>query len=103
MLFLNFYLIINRTLGLAANFPDSFPISPRQPIRKKTSKVADESGIVLENKEVESNSVANPVSLESNDCGMVNSPPRLEKQPRHSRFNIDRAKPRKSPSRPLPG
>ncbi|KAK2586340.1 hypothetical protein KPH14_010632 [Odynerus spinipes] len=90
--------------GSAADFTDSFPISPRQPPRKKVSK-SDLSTEVPE-KEMNSNSdfnvTSNINSLQNTEkCKtIVQTSP--ERQHRSSRTNIDRAKPRKSPCRPLP-
>ncbi|XP_076283535.1 tRNA endonuclease ANKZF1 [Lasioglossum baleicum] len=90
--------------GSAADFTDSFPISPRQPLRKKISKVdvlieAPESA---ENIECDSNTATNPCSPQDNDKNKITAQLSPERQPRNSRSHIDRAKPRKSPCRPLP-
>ncbi|KAI4504016.1 hypothetical protein M0802_000487 [Mischocyttarus mexicanus] len=90
--------------GSAANFTDCFPISPRQPPRKKISKV----GLAVEvlEEEINSNSNAkitnNVNNLKNNENIETIVQPSPERQHRGSRGNIDRAKPRKSPCRPLP-
>lgn len=90
--------------GSAANFTDCFPISPRQPPRKKISKI----DLVVEVPEEEINSSSNVKftnnvnSLKNNEDIKMIMQPSPERQHRGSRGNIDRAKPRKSPCRPLP-
>lgn len=85
--------------GLAANFTDSFPVSPRQPIRKKAAgepdnTVPDES---VDNKN------GNGTAADSQECPVICTEVEkcAEKQKRSSRM-LDRAKARKSPQRPLP-
>lgn len=87
--------------GCAADFIDSFPISPRQPLRKKISKadVSGESSEKAENGECDSITANNP---QDNDKNKISAQPFPERQHRNSRSHIDRAKPRKSPCRPLP-
>lgn len=90
--------------GSAADFTDSFPISPRQPIRKKLSKV-DIVGEVLEkedNGECELNASSSTHNLQDSDKNKLPAQLSPERHPRNSRSHIDRAKPRKSPCRPLP-
>lgn len=95
--------------GSASDFTDSFPISPRQPrnnlVRKKVSKadVSSEIPEKIENVEYDSNAsnnVSNPQDSDKNKIPAQASP---ERQHKNSRSHIDRAKPRKSPCRPLPG
>lgn len=90
--------------GSAADFTDSFPISPRQPLRKKLSKtdVSGEIPIKTENEENDSNASSNIRNIQDNDKNKVPAQPSPERQHRNSRSYIDRAKPRKSPCRPLP-
>ncbi|XP_033226186.1 ankyrin repeat and zinc finger domain-containing protein 1-like isoform X2 [Belonocnema kinseyi] len=89
--------------GSAADFTHSFPISPRQPLRKKTWKVVtvDEEAkkeSVTKNDDSSVSSVSSP-----EDNRKKESPnPVPDRQARSSRMQIDRAKPRKSPRRPLP-
>ncbi|EZA52420.1 hypothetical protein DMN91_012080 [Ooceraea biroi] len=83
--------------GSAKDFTDCFPNSPRQPARKKASKLEVMSGIP------EGAVSADHNSPESND--KIKTPTAQftpERQHRNSRPPIDRAKPRKSPNRPLP-
>ncbi|KAG5319103.1 ANKZ1 protein, partial [Acromyrmex heyeri] len=87
--------------GSAANFTDCFPNSPRQPVRKKVSKPEIMSEIPEGEVATEYNSNAgNLSSPQDNVKTPAQSTP--EKQHRNSRPHIDRAKPRKSPNRPLP-
>ncbi|CAL7951191.1 unnamed protein product [Xylocopa violacea] len=90
--------------GSAADFTDSFPISPRQPIRKKVSKTEVSSEVLEkpENEECESNAANNARYLQDNDKSKVFKQSSPERQHRNPRSHIDRAKPRKSPCRPLP-
>ncbi|KAH0947857.1 hypothetical protein HN011_005529 [Eciton burchellii] len=76
--------------GPAADFMDCFPISPRQPIRKKISKLEMMN-------EVPEGDVSSDHSLQENKTIAQSTP-----QHRNPRPPIDRAKPRKSPNRPLP-
>ncbi|XP_051174741.1 ankyrin repeat and zinc finger domain-containing protein 1-like [Leptopilina boulardi] len=84
--------------GSAADFADCFPISPRQPLRKKSWKIVsmdDESknGTVAKNDDSSVSSVSSPSDDKKKE----------ERQARVStRMQIDRSKPRKSPRRPLP-
>ncbi|KAL2735278.1 ankyrin repeat and zinc finger domain-containing protein 1-like isoform X1 [Vespula squamosa] len=90
--------------GSAADFTDCFPISPRQPPRKKISKY----DLLVEVSEEEINSNSN-VNI-TNDINSFKNKEKFkttvqqspERQHRSSRAHIDRAKPRKSPCRPLP-
>nr|XP_050852138.1 ankyrin repeat and zinc finger domain-containing protein 1-like isoform X1 [Vespula vulgaris] len=90
--------------GSAADFTDCFPISPRQPPRKKISK----SDLLVEVPEEEINSssninVTNDInSFKNNEKFKTTVQASPERQHRNSRAHIDRAKPRKSPCRPLP-
>lgn len=90
--------------GSAADFTDCFPISPRQPPRKKVSK-SDQS-IEVPDEEINSSSTVNVTSninsLQNNEKLKTSVQTSPERQHRNSRMNIDRAKPRKSPCRPLP-
>ncbi|CAD1469810.1 unnamed protein product, partial [Heterotrigona itama] len=86
--------------GSASDFTDSFPISPRQPLRKKVSKTDGSGEILVENVEYDAtNSTCNLQDSEKNKVSVQPSP---ERQHKNSRSHIDRAKPRKSPCRPLP-
>ncbi|OAD54422.1 Ankyrin repeat and zinc finger domain-containing protein 1 [Eufriesea mexicana] len=90
--------------GFAADFTDSFPISPRQPLRKKVPK-ADLPGEVpeqAENGEYDSNAINSLRNLQDSGKNKVSTQSSPERQHRNSRSHIDRAKPRKSPCRPLP-
>lgn len=100
-----FTLLMLYIIGSAADFTDSFPISPRQPLRKKLSKidVSGEIPIKTENEENDSNTSSNIRNTQDNDKNKVPAQPSPERQHRNSRSYIDRAKPRKSPCRPLPG
>lgn len=94
--------------GSAAHFTDSFPISPRQPLRKKTLKVdttttTNDTMEKVENEECESNTANNARNPQDSDKNKVSAQPSPERQCKNSRSHIDRAKPRKSPCRPLPG
>lgn len=84
--------------GSAAEFTNSFPISPRQPIRKKIQKI-DLLDEITEKKIINNDDDDNKVksSSPSSSSNQV-TPDRLKS----SRSNIDRAKARKSPIRPLP-
>ncbi|XP_072749414.1 tRNA endonuclease ANKZF1 [Anoplolepis gracilipes] len=86
--------------GSAADFTDSFPNSPRQPMRKKVSKPEIMSEIPEGDVVAERNSNAGSTPQE-NDKLKTPAQSTPEKQHRSSR-HIDRAKPRKSPNRPLP-
>lgn len=93
-----------RILGFAADFTDCFPNSPRQPVRKKVPKPE----IMSEIPEGEIATEYNPntstnSSTQENDKIKAPAQSTPEKQHRNSRPHIDRAKPRKSPNRPLPG
>lgn len=94
--------------GSANEFKYSFPISPRQPLRSKKITKIDLLDEIAEKKNIGNNN-------NNNDGvnGDVNSSPDISRiktinqvtPDRHKspRSHIDRAKPRKSPSRPLPG
>ncbi|OXU24923.1 hypothetical protein TSAR_001558, partial [Trichomalopsis sarcophagae] len=74
-------------IGSAKNFTEAFPISPRQPRRKKSLK-----GYFINSTDIcnKSNNSNKPIkTLEDKQCESF-------------RTRIDRAKPRKSPHRPLP-
>lgn len=90
--------------GSAADFTDCFPNSPRQPIRRKVSKPEQMDEITEKDVGTECNpSTGNTSSSQESDkikSPLQSSP---EMQHRNSRSHIDRAKPRKSPNRPLPG
>ncbi|XP_043520849.1 ankyrin repeat and zinc finger domain-containing protein 1-like [Frieseomelitta varia] len=86
--------------GSASDFTDSFPISPRQPLRKKVSKTDGSGEILVEN--VECNAINSTCNLQDSDKNKVSVQPSPERQHKNSRSHIDRAKPRKSPCRPLP-
>lgn len=89
--------------GSAADFTDCFPNSPRQPIRKKVSKPEIMSEIPEGEVVAECNSnVGSTSSPQENDKFKTPAQSTPEKQHRNSRPHIDRAKPRKSPNRPLP-
>ncbi|XP_076666695.1 tRNA endonuclease ANKZF1 [Andrena cerasifolii] len=90
--------------GSAAAFTDSFPISPRQPIRKRVSKVdvVSEATEKVENGECEPNTATNARNIQDNDKSKAPAQLSPERQHKNSRAHMDRAKPRKSPSRPLP-
>ncbi|XP_066585271.1 tRNA endonuclease ANKZF1-like isoform X2 [Prorops nasuta] len=84
--------------GSASDFTDSFPISPRQPLRKKTSKLD-----VIENSGTESViDIDGRETCEDNEKFRPNVQSSPERQHKSIKMHIDRAKPRKSPSRPLP-
>ncbi|XP_011152539.1 ankyrin repeat and zinc finger domain-containing protein 1 [Harpegnathos saltator] len=91
--------------GSAANFTDCFPNSPRQPIRKKVPKPElmdeiPEGGIDAEcQPNVTHSSTSSSQESDKIKTALPSSP---ERQHRNSRSHIDRAKPRKSPIRPLP-
>ncbi|XP_012257096.2 ankyrin repeat and zinc finger domain-containing protein 1-like isoform X2 [Athalia rosae] len=87
--------------GSAGDFTDSFPISPRQPIRKKITKVdlLDEIAESVAQKEDPLLCVNSSPDTKKQKRA-VQSPP--DRQHRTPRPPIDRAKPRKSPRRPLP-
>ncbi|KAL6444868.1 hypothetical protein ACFW04_002116 [Cataglyphis niger] len=88
--------------GSAADFTDCFPNSPRQPIRKKISKPEIMSEIPEGDVVAECNSnIGSTNSPQENDKFKTPIQSTPEKQHRNSR-HIDRAKPRKSPNRPLP-
>ncbi|KAM0730163.1 tRNA endonuclease ANKZF1 [Formica fusca] len=88
--------------GSAADFTDCFPNSPRQPMRKKVSKPEIMSEIPEGDVVAECNSnIGTSNSLQENDKFKTPAQSTPEKQHRNSR-HIDRAKPRKSPNRPLP-
>ncbi|XP_029173254.1 ankyrin repeat and zinc finger domain-containing protein 1-like [Nylanderia fulva] len=89
--------------GSAADFTDCFPNSPRQPIRKKVSRPEIMSEIPEGEVAAECNSnVGSTSSPQENDKFKTPAQSTPEKQHRNSRPHIDRAKPRKSPNRPLP-
>ncbi|XP_015440018.1 PREDICTED: ankyrin repeat and zinc finger domain-containing protein 1-like [Dufourea novaeangliae] len=91
--------------GSAADFTDSFPISPRQPLRKRVSKVdmlIEEVTNEEENNECDSNTASNVRNPQDNDKSKTPAQNSPERQHKNSRSHIDRAKPRKSPCRPLP-
>ncbi|XP_076235610.1 tRNA endonuclease ANKZF1 [Calliopsis andreniformis] len=90
--------------GSAAHFTDCFPISPRQPLRKKTSKLGTASELMekVENEECEPNTANNARNSQDNDKNKMPAQLSPERQHKNSRSHIDRAKPRKSPCRPLP-
>lgn len=83
--------------GPAIHFTDCFPISPRQPIRKKTSKTDFSDTSEKENVQND-NSLIDPQINDKTPLIVTQ-----ERQHRSPRPHIDRAKPRKSPRRPLPG
>ncbi|KAK0159020.1 hypothetical protein PV328_009952 [Microctonus aethiopoides] len=90
--------------GSAADFTDSFPISSRQVIRKKNSKVDLPNSVLETDKSIDANVNSN-VTLQNSQSDLINSKTLTQVTPEKSRSNrshIDRAKPRKSPSRPLP-
>ncbi|XP_070166528.1 tRNA endonuclease ANKZF1 [Polyergus mexicanus] len=88
--------------GSAVDFTDCFPNSPRQPTRKKVSKPEIMSEIPEGDVVAECNSnISISNSLQENDKFKTLAQSTPEKQHRNSR-HIDRAKPRKSPNRPLP-
>lgn len=89
-------------LGSAADFTDCFPNSPRQPMRKKVSKPEVMSEIPEGDVGTECNEGRSNISQE-NDKFKAPAQSTPEKQHRNPRPHIDRAKPRKSPNRPLPG
>lgn len=91
------------TSGSAADFTDCFPNSPRQPVRKKVSKPEIMSEIPEGEIATECNLNGSNGSLQENDKIKALAQSTPEKQHRNSRPHIDRAKPRKSPNRPLPG
>ncbi|KAJ8667303.1 hypothetical protein QAD02_008965 [Eretmocerus hayati] len=89
--------------GSAENFTDSFPISPRQPLRKRTlrtNSVGEEemNDAVEENDATPSLNKSGNRQSRSEKSKMTNQ----DKQSRNTRPQIDRAKMRKSPKRPLP-
>ena len=88
-------------VGSASDFTDSFPISPRQPLRKKVSKADGSGEVLVEN--VEYDATNSTCNLQDSDKNKVSVQPSPERQHKNSRSHIDRAKPRKSPCRPLPG
>ncbi|XP_054010497.1 ankyrin repeat and zinc finger domain-containing protein 1-like [Hylaeus anthracinus] len=90
--------------GSAAAFTDSFPISPRQPLRKKVAKVEIPSETLekIENGNCASNAANNARNPQDSDKNKVPPQSSPERQHKSSRSHIDRAKPRKSPCRPLP-
>ncbi|XP_076638178.1 tRNA endonuclease ANKZF1 isoform X2 [Colletes latitarsis] len=90
--------------GSAADFTDSFPISPRQPLRKKVSRVDVSSEMLekIENKDYVSNTANNGRNLQDSDKIKASVQCSPERQHKNSRSHINRAKPRKSPCRPLP-
>lgn len=92
-------------LGSAADFTDSFPTSPRQPLRKKVSKadVPVEASEKIENIDCDSSTANNMFNPQDNDKNKTIAQSSPERQHKTSRSHIDRAKPRKSPCRPLPG
>ncbi|XP_043474158.1 ankyrin repeat and zinc finger domain-containing protein 1-like [Leptopilina heterotoma] len=86
------------TYGSAADFTDCFPISPRQPLRKKSWKVVaideeNKNGTIAKNDDSSVSSISSPSEEKKKE----------ERQTRvATRMQIDRSKPRKSPRRPLP-
>ncbi|XP_033359843.1 ankyrin repeat and zinc finger domain-containing protein 1-like isoform X1 [Bombus vosnesenskii] len=90
--------------GSASDFTDSFPISPRQPLRKKVSKadVSSEIPEKIEDVEYDSNATNNVRNPQDSDKNKIPAQASPERQHKNSRSHIDRAKPRKSPCRPLP-
>ncbi|XP_015524854.1 ankyrin repeat and zinc finger domain-containing protein 1 [Neodiprion lecontei] len=87
--------------GSATEFTDSFPISPKQPIRKKVSKVDILDGIP---ESTPTSEIIPPFTngAVDNEKSKRMSQTSLERQYRSLKSHIDRAKPRKSPRRPLP-
>ncbi|XP_020298776.1 ankyrin repeat and zinc finger domain-containing protein 1-like [Pseudomyrmex gracilis] len=88
--------------GSAEDFTDCFPNSPRQPIRKKVLKTEVMSEIPEGDDSTENNLNVNNSNLQETDKIKTPAQSTPEKQHRNSRPHIDRAKPRKSPNRPLP-
>lgn len=90
--------------GSASDFTDCFPISPRQPIRKKVPKteISNQVPEKTENGECEYNTAMNTRDQPDGDKNKLFVQSSPERQHRNSRSHIDRAKPRKSPCRPLP-
>lgn len=76
---------------------NSFPISPRQPIRKKSSKSIcvdvpfEDPNVVGDGTPPEAKALTEKAVLHE------------QRSAKNNRLPIDRAKPRKSPHRPLPG
>lgn len=91
--------LIYLSTGSAADFTDCFPISPRQPLRKKSWKVVaideeNKNGTIAKNDDSSVSSISSPSEEKKKE----------ERQTRvATRMQIDRSKPRKSPRRPLPG
>ncbi|XP_063972704.1 tRNA endonuclease ANKZF1-like [Diachasmimorpha longicaudata] len=83
--------------GSASDFADTFPISPRQPIRRKIPKV-DLLEEIPEQKPEENHEAL----MTSPDVSKGKSPGISGDRHKSPRAHIDRAKARKSPSRPLP-
>lgn len=100
-----FILLMMYVTGSASDFTDSFPISPRQPLRKKVSKadVSSEIPEKIEDVEYDSNATNNVRNPQDSDKNKIPAQASPERQHKNSRSHIDRAKPRKSPCRPLPG
>ncbi|XP_014477833.1 PREDICTED: ankyrin repeat and zinc finger domain-containing protein 1-like [Dinoponera quadriceps] len=92
--------------GSAANFTDCFPNSPRQPIRKKVPKpeLMDEIPEGSIGAECQPNVTHSCTSSSQEGDKVKTAAPQSspERQHKNSRSHIDRAKPRKSPIRPLP-
>ncbi|XP_015606848.1 ankyrin repeat and zinc finger domain-containing protein 1 [Cephus cinctus] len=90
--------------GSAAQFTDCFPISPRQPIRKKVLKVDVEetSEKILDDKSNPNPGTDGVSEVQNNEKTKNSLQTTPERQYRSPRSHIDRAKPRKSPRRPLP-
>ncbi|KAF7987364.1 hypothetical protein HCN44_003126 [Aphidius gifuensis] len=89
--------------GSAAEFTNSFPISPRQPARKKIQKIdlLDE----ITDKKIINNDNNNNCTFDICNKGKSSSSSSNQLTPdrlKSPRSNIDRAKARKSPIRPLP-
>lgn len=101
-IFLFRYLIVdNSYAGSAIHFKDCFPISPRQPIRRKADAEitnGSDERCLNDSEQIDGAKVssANDTPRKTNEL----TPDRPHRNPKYS---IDRAKPRKSPCRPLPG
>ncbi|KAG7204038.1 hypothetical protein KM043_001897 [Ampulex compressa] len=91
--------------GSAADFTESFPISPRQPLRKKVSKIDILDEIPEKITNVESDAKLDTDTQQTpqdSDKSKPSLQPSPDRQQKNTRPHIDRAKPRKSPCRPLP-